>query len=273
MIGTYVLAPSLPQDKFTKNFNLLTCNQKYYIIYKLIKIQVIFAWFLQKNAVFLQKKVKKLQNGDITYNFYQNGLVEVESQNEILFSEIYDFEILDADILTLNNGFVALKLFGGKEEACIVLNDKFMELDFFENAIIEKTDDGYKVLIDFKDIAGHGLVKEYKIEDASNLVDEYSVYLKGRPNMPSNNNVVPLYFAECIKAKDYTLAKQLLCDELKDIAKKEHLTNYFGNFVYVDTDWFKNEKNILCFEYQKNKKNFVKKHIFVLQDGQIVNIR
>ena len=228
---------------------------------------------LQKNAVFLQKKVKKLQKADLFFSFYQNGLVEIESQNEILFSEIYDFEILDADILDLKNDFLALKLFGASDEACVVLNNKFMEIDFFENCLIEKTEQGYKVLIDLKDIAGHGLVKEYAISETSTLIDEYSVYLKGRPTMPSNVNIVPLFFVECIKAKDFTLAKNMLCEELKDSAKQEHLANFFGNFVAVDVDYFSNEKNILCFEYQKNQQKYIKKYAFLIKNDKILNIR
>lgn len=228
---------------------------------------------LQKNAVFLQKKVKKLQINEVFYNFYQNGLVEIESQEEILFSEIYDFEILDADILTLNNGFIALKLFGSKTEACIILNNNFIELDFYENSIIEKTEQGYKVLIDLKNIAGHGLVKEYAITESATLIDEYSVYLKGQPTIPTNSNIVPLFFAECIKSKDYNLAKNLLCDELKNSAKQEHLANFFGNFVSVDTDYWTNDKNVLCFEYQKNNINYIKKYTFSMQNNKILNIR
>lgn len=258
-------------DFVFENENLTTNNQNFKIVnYEPNKFLVEI---LQQNCVFLQKKIKKIKNNDAFYSFYQNGLVEIESQTEILFSEIYDFEILDAEILNLNNDFVAIKLFGESDEACIILNDKFIELDFFKNAIVEKTEQGFKVLIDIKDIARHGLVKEYQITETANLVDEYSVYLKGRPILPSNANVVPLFFAECIRAKDFSLAKNMLCDELKDSAKQEHLANFFGGFLSFDADCWTNEKNVLCFEYQKNNKKYIKKYTFALQNDKIVNIR
>ena len=82
------------------NENLLSDNQNLKIInYDKNKFLVKI---LQKNAVFLQKKVKKLQIDDIFFNFFQNGLMEIEAQNEILFSEIYDFEILDIVIYIIS---------------------------------------------------------------------------------------------------------------------------------------------------------------------------
>ena len=257
--------------EFSFTNNNLVCNNPH-IKVVCFEQNKYLVQILQQNSFFLQKKVKKIQLNNVFYNFYQNGLIEIESSNEMLFSEIYDFHIIDADVLPLNNGFVACKLFGAQQDACLILNNNFVEVDFAFNSIIEPTENGYKILTTVNDIARHGVVKNFVITNTATLHDEYSVYLKGRPIMPSNQNVVPLCFAQCIKAKDYVLAKSFLSEDLKAVAKPEHLANFFGDFVNVYTDIFNGDINTLCFEYQQNKNYYIKKYNFKLNSQKIVNI-
>lgn len=257
--------------EFTFKNNNLLCDNKNFKIIKYDENKFLVQ-ILQKNCNFLQKKVKKLQIDDAFFNFYQNGLIEIETKNEMLFTEIYDFEIVNAEVVILNNGYYALKLFGDSD-AVVVLNDKFFDVGFYQNSIIEKTEHGFKLLTDLKDIAKHGLVKEFKIQNGLELVEEYSVYLQGKPILPSNLSIIPLYFLECIKAKDYTMAKGFLCDDLKNTATQEHLINFFGDFTDILLNSFNNDSSVLCLEYCQNQLNFTKDYNFLIKDEKIYNIK
>jgi hypothetical protein len=227
---------------------------------------------LQKNACFLQKKCKKIEIDGLFYNFYQNGVVEIESEKELKFSAQYDIEISDAEVLELANGYKCIKLFGD-DNISVILNGNFFEEQCHTNSIVEKTETGYKLLTDLKDIAQHGLVKVFDTTNGIKLVDEYSVYLNGKPKTVANENIVPLFFAQCIKAQDYFAAKNLLAGGLKTSVSIEHLKNFFSNFVEVSTINFENKKNNLSFIYQKNGIFFAKTYNFSLENGFIKNIR
>lgn len=247
------------------------CNNKNIKVVKCQKNRFLLQ-ILQKNGCFLQKKVKKLCKNNFVFNFFENGLIEIETEDEIKFSKIFDCQILDARVDFLAGGFVAIGVVGGQSENVVLLSSNFVEVGFFENSVFEKTTSGCKILADLKDIAGHGLVRVFDFENGAKLVDEYAVYLSGNPKPPSNKNVLPVYFLECIKAKDFALAQKLLSPELCKVAKPKHLANYFGNFGAIYSNCFGQQSGEVWLEYFENKSSFAKKFCFQIEDEKICNI-
>ena len=224
------------------------------------------------NAV-LQKKVKKIYQSGVTYNFYQNGLVEVETESELKFSSKYNIMLSDAEVLELTNGYKVIKLFSGANCTSVVLNTDWFENLVFENSIVEQTENGFEVLVDMKDIAKHGIVKVFETTtDGLSLVDEYTVYLKGKPCNDISPYVLPLYFLQCIIAKDFKEAKNCLSEKLSQHASSEHLIQFFGDFKYAECTK-KSDKKICCnLTTNQNNKNVVKKYCFEIEHNKISNI-
>lgn len=227
-----------------------------------------------KNTNNLQKKCKKITKNGIFFNFYQNGVVEIEDENSLLFCEKFDVKIFDADVLELKNGCYCLKLYGENGvEKSVIIDNNFVSVLSFDSTVVETTERGFKVLTDLKDIACHGFVETFEIDDSIKKIDEYSVYLKGSPQKNFNENVLPVYFLQCIRANDFLEAKHCLSQELSGKAKNEHLKAYFGNFLDITT--FENKIYLV---YQSNFMNagsnnyFAKETIFKVANGKIVDI-
>lgn len=238
---------------------------------KLVKVKedLFFVKILPKNSHILQKKVKKIVKNDIFFNFYQSGLVEIETKNELLFSDFINIKIVDADVLELKNSFYAVKFFGENgAEMSIVFSNFFEPLFMFESVVLESIENGFKVLTNLYDIAGHGIVEVFEIGEDVKKVDEYTVYMTGEPKANVNPKTLPMYFLECIKAMDYALAKKCLSNTLSQKSKLEHIKAYFGNFV--DIDIF-NDKIYL--EYiDSDGSYFVKQYNFLIHNGKIEDI-
>lgn len=218
----------------------------------------------------MQEKTKKITINQIYFNFYCNGVVEIESDNNLLFCENFDFSIKNASVVELDKGYYALNLFSAENtEKTILINQSFASVMTFDNAIFEKTENGFKVLQQLFDIANHGLVQVYQFEDDIKLVDEYTVYIKNHALNKFSTQVLPIYFLQCVKANDFGEAKTCLADSIRQKVSNQGLKAYFGEFV-----------DILIFEggiylkYLTNTpQNYVtKKCQFALQDGKISKI-
>ena len=258
----YMFHANCEYDEFYKT------NSEQIKVIKLSDKKYIFK-FLLKNECFLQKKCKKIVKNEQIFNFYQNGLVEIETQNTLNFSKQYDFKIVDASVIELKNNYVALKLFGEyEEEKTIVLNDNFAEILLFDSAMIESNETGFKVLTNLYDIAGHGVVEVFEIDEDIKKVDEYTVYMQTTPQREFNLHVLPIYFLECIRARDYKEASSCLSTELKNKAKPEHLAQYFGDFVDIYV-----LENKIYLEYVDASNNyFARQFNFAISNDKISSI-
>lgn len=227
---------------------------------------------LKNNNKFSYKKIKKINNNDCIYNFYENGVVEIETNEHVKFSNMYNLCITDAEVVNLNNNFVGLKLFENENSTCIILNPEFYEVFRFENSILETTENGFKILKILNDVAQHGIVIEYDISEEINIADEYSVYLKNKPINDFNTAVLPMYFLQCIKAKDYKEAKTCLVEDLKQKVSIKHLENFFGNFIEIDYVDKKENQYECGLLYQEKNNFFVKNYLILIKNDKILNI-
>ena len=193
-----------------------------------------FLKFLYKKVNFFQKKVKKISKNANIFNIFNNGLIEIETADNLIFSKFFNFQVVDADFLELDKGCFAIKLFGeNQKDLSVVFNDNFEDEYCFDSSILERTENGFKVLTELYDIARHGFVEVFEIDNEIKKIDEYSVYLNGHSTNEFNDAVLPIYFLQSIRANDFVEAKKCLSEELLSIVKNEHLKSYFGNFSKV----------------------------------------
>lgn len=271
----------LPKLEFAQILNFEISFEKGNCFSKYEKMQVIkiedglyFLKIFVKNCTNHQKKCKKIVKNGLFFNFFENGYIEIENQDTLLFCEQFDFSILDAEVMELKNDAYCLKLFGkNNAEKSVIIDKNFVSVLSFDSAVEELTENGFKVLTDLHDIACHGLVEVFEVEEEISKVDEYSVYLKGSPVKKFNTNVLPIYFLQCVKANDFFEAKRCLSDELKNKATNENIKNYFGNFsdilafngktylVYHDSSYFDKFNNF-----------FAKEFSFKIANNQIIDI-
>lgn len=252
------------------NGEYITNNQRVKLVqYDFQNYQI----FLKQNFdAVMQKKVKKLVSNGATYNFYQNGLVEIETDSELKFSNKYNIMLTDAEVLEVKNNFKVLKLFSGIDCMVVVLNSEWFESMIFENSIVEKTENGFEILTYLNDIAQHGLVKVFETEPELRVVDEYSVYLKGKPFKDFCPQILPIYFLQCIKAQDYKEAKNCLSEKLSSGASSQHLASFFGKFEDIECTK-KTESQFCCnLILSQNKRHVSKKYCFEISNNKISNI-
>ena len=243
---------------FGENLQIVKMKEQQYILR-----------FLCKNECFLQKKCQKIVKNEQIFTFFQNGVVEIETENQVLFSQKYDFEIVNAEISELVNNYFVIKLFGkDEEEKSIVFNNNFAEIICLDSAVIEPTENGFKVLTNLHDVAGHGLVEIFSIDEDIKKIDEYAVYMNNAPNRDFNINILPLYFLQCIKSRDYEEAKRCLSQNLRAKAKIEHLAQYFGEFVNT----FVFDNNFYLEYIDAFNHHFAKKYNFRIEANRIQNI-
>lgn len=254
--------------KIVFNGTKFVCDDKFLHLVK-IDENLYFVKILTQNDCFFAKKVKKISKNGLFFNFFQNGVIEIENETELLYSEKNDIKIIDATVLQLKNNHYAIKLFGENEtEQTVVINNFFVPVLVFDSCVVESIEKGFKVLTNLYDIAGHGIVEVFEIDDDIKKTDEYTVYINGEPNKNKNVNVLPVFFLECIRAKDYTEAKKCLSSSLSQKAKLEHLKAYFGDFIGIDV--FNNK---IYLEYcDENECYFARQYNFLLKDEKIENI-
>ncbi|MBO7508474.1 MAG: hypothetical protein J6T39_02385 [Clostridia bacterium] len=241
-----------------KNFHTIKMGDNSYILK-----------FTTQNQCFLQKKCQKIKKNGYFFNFYQNGLVEIEDENNVLFCDETDFEILSAEVLELKNEFCAVKLFGkNNAERSVVFNQHFEPLFQFDTCILEATENGFKVLTNLKDIARHGLVEVFEIDEDVSKTNEYAVFMNEYAYNDFNIMVLPLYFMQCVRAGDYAEAKNCLTPKLQSRVKKEHLKQYFGEML----DRYVLENNFYVETTNSKGARIAKKFCFTLEDGKIGNI-
>lgn len=224
----------------------------------------------KKNSEFLQKKAKKIEKNGLFFNFFQNGTVEIESQNDLLFCENFDFEIANANVVELKNNFYALNMFSNQNtEKTVLINGSFASVMAFDNVIFEKTENGFKILREVFDVANHGIVERYEFADDIKKVDEYTVYMKNHPLNKFALQVLPIYFLQCVKANDFGEAKKYLVENIKSKVSNESLQNYFGDFVDILTF---DDKIYLRYYIEKANNFDTRLCKFAVSDGKIFKI-
>lgn len=230
----------------------------------------IYVLRLSNHAQTIQKIKKIVSNGKI-FSIFANGNVVAESENQLLLAENFDVLTVDASVTELANGFFAVNLaLEDGHSKTVIYNSNNVSILTFDNAILEATEQGFKVLIEPFDIASHGIVETYSLDETdAQKTDEYSVFLKNRPLPCPCQEVLPAYFLECVKANDFGEAKKCLNQQTSQKVKNEALKSYFGNFVDIV---FFDGKIFLTYDLQKKYNQVARQCNFLMQNGKISKI-
>lgn len=135
---------------------------------------------------------------------------------------------------------------------------------------INLIDDSLKILTDLHDDFHHGMVYDYRATDGTiKLADEYSVYLSDDKVIISEFNLA--HFMQCIRAKNFKLARQKLSPELNAMLDNSHLIEYFGTFDTAEINKYTKvvNPNVIVTKYQNKLQS---KFTFSLQNNIITNI-
>ncbi len=122
----------------------------------------------------------------------------------------------------------------------VLFNDFYNKLNISSSSI--------SVLTNLHDIAKHAILCTI----TKNEVCRKTVYEFSHPKLTPSPHLVPLAFLQALKVDNFNLCKHYLSQHLKDIATKESLKSFFGDFKSFDLD----KKNIVLFYADNSHKVF-----------------
>lgn len=212
------------------------------------------------------------ENCTIFYTRGDSGMVKVESKTDTL-----QFKF--------SKGIVTLNARANKEKILIwvenlnkknsiaqisLKNGKF-ELTRLENVdILEENDKVIKTLRNLHTVFHHGIVGEY----GSNLVGKYKLAkMDDKIFSQIDEKLVPYYFLDAVRVKDFDLAKSFLSPALSNVLDNNHLEKFFGDFKNFGQNLGEKifPEDIAIF-YEENDIQVAKLFHFELKDGKIENI-
>ena len=158
-------------------------------------------------------------------------------------------------------------LLSGEDKCMLVaLNTKTGKMKSFKGKEIEVKDNAFTVKQNFKDIAGHIITTQYKIDkEGLKRIGHEITFEKDRARIVSSDKTIPYAFLEAVKVEDYPLAYSYLSEQLQNSLPQEALQSYFGKiscFFHVEDDKF----------LLKNGDNKDLIALFSVSNGEIVDI-
>ncbi len=123
-------------------------------------------------------------------------------------------------------------------------------------------------------ILKHGLVKVFGLTtNAINLKEDYAVYLSKEEKVEiKNKKLIPIAFLECVEAKNFSLAKTFLTEDLKEKISDEHLQEFFGDFSKIEPISLTDNSCKVNLIYPENNINVAKNFCLTLKEEKIYNI-
>ncbi len=216
----------------------------------------------------------KLKNMQIA--IFDNGQYNLEITTK---TKIYKFtlseKIIDYKFEEYTQNETEFLILEGKttKKQCflLVLSSFFCNLEIVCD-YYERTKTSITTLTYQKDIAKHGVVQKYELqENHFVLKDEYTVFVDQTPHITKDSKVVPWAFAEAVNIGDIKLARSYLDNSLNAMLDDEHLVSFFGDYSEIKWNRYANSPNTLCFIYgEKNKR--AKTFQFEVKDNKICNI-
>ena len=224
-----------------------------------------------------QKVLEKIKvNNDLNIVLFDDGNENVEiSTKTSVYHHVLKEKILNPKCEYFqqnNNEFLFLT---GKtqknQDFLVIFNNFFCNLEISAD-IIETTRNEITVLNYQNDIAKHGIVQKYTLnENEFMLSDEYTVLLEGEALKTQDPKIIPWAFCEAINIKNTKLARFYLDKTLNSMLSDEHLLSFFGDYEEIKWNKYKDLENTICFVYGKEQK-ISKTFKFEIIEGKITNI-
>ena len=212
------------------------------------------------------------ENCTIFYARGDSGIVKVENKTDILqFRFSKGIATLDARA-SENKILIWAKNLNKKYSlAQISLKNSKFELERLENVdILEENGKIIKTFRNLHTTLGHGIVGEY----GPTLSGKYKLAKSGDKTFSHiEEKLVPYYFLDAVRVKDFDLARSFLSRELSKILDNKHLEMFFGNFKNFGQNLGENiyPDDVALF-YEENDIQIAKIFHFELKNGAIVNI-
>lgn len=212
------------------------------------------------------------ENCTIFYTRGNSGLVKVENKTDMLqFRFSKGIVALDA---RASKGKILIWAENMNKKYSIALisleNHKF-ELERLENVdILEENGKVIKTFRNLHTASGHGIVGEYGVA----LAGKYKLAKLGDKNSVNVNPIlVPYYFLDAIRVKDFDLARSYLSSALSQALDNKHLEKFFGEFKNFGQNLGENifPEDVALF-YDENDIQVAKVFHFELKDGKIADI-
>lgn len=232
-------------------------------------------FLLYENTLGEHTKKLTLQEGDVTifYSRGSTGLVKIENNSDILqFQFSKGINTLDAKA-SKNTIFIWAENDNKKYSIAIVSKDNNQfELKRLENVDLLEIDSNYiKTFRNLHTAIGHGIVGEYPIKT---LVGKYKlVKTENKPTFCSDEKLIPYYFLDAIKVKDFALARSYLSQSLSSNLDDIHLESFFDNFYDFGQNLGENifPEDVALF-YEQNGIKIAKIYHFSIEKGKIADI-
>lgn len=218
-------------------------------LYKLDSDNAIL--LLNENEKTEKKSLSFLSTAENDYELLQSEKLELRCANQPIYKA--NFIATNGNIDEREN--LIFVRFENKAEKRLIVLDKQNNILIKDTiSSLEYTENGFQTLLVLYDIHKQGLVKKYIVENNSlTLKEEYAVYINSQPKKLANSVYIPLAFFECIRAKNFSLAKKYLNSELNSKITNEHFVAYFGEFdIAIDCSKMF-DKNIFALLSNKNK--------------------
>lgn len=207
------------------------------------------------------------------YSFSNNNPFQIEcNENTLIFNAPPFKKIVSFNEKYQNASYhksydIIYALLSGEDKSMLVaLNTKTGKMKSFKGKEIEVKDNAFTVKQNFKDIAGHIITTQYKIDkEGLKRVGHEITFEKERARVVSCDKTLPYAFLEAIKVEDYSLAYSYLSESLQNSFPQEALSSYFGKiscFFHVEDNKF----------LLKNNENKILIAIFSISNGEIVDI-
>jgi len=272
-------SPSIPYlVKIQIKDNIPTCSNPYVEItdYEHTHFEIKF----NPMQVQIHKKAIMIDNiqlqDDIIVSIFDDGIynLEINTKNKLykfpLSEKILDYKF---DYYIENEtSFLVLEGKNPQNKCFLLVFSNFicnLEIvaDFIEHTKTEITVLNYQ-----NDIAKHGVVQKYKLDNSHFILsDEYTVFLDEKPHTPTDAKVVPWAFAEALNIGDTNLARTFLEKGLNNTLNDELLNTFFGDYNEIKWNRYLNEPDTLCFIYDGNPRK-TKTYRFEIINNKISNI-
>ena len=189
-------------------------------------------------------------------------------ENNKLKKQLTTYKITSAEISQIKNKITIKCLTQNDTYYIAILNIENLEIlqeilcDSFE-----ENNNEIKTLTRLNDFAFHGKINSFNFENG--IVDDYIVYINGKPETTDSFLLIPYAFLDAIKVGNYNLARTYLSHNLST-ASDSHLESYFGKIEEIFLDSYNLEnfkipyviKNEIGFEFVD----------FIVEENKIIEI-
>jgi hypothetical protein len=216
--------------------------------------------------------------GNILITVYQDSSCRIMLENnKLLLSHTIGKRIANIQIELLNyEDFSYLKIEGNTEDnkkyLLLISMHSYCVMREFTADKIEINSGVVEVLNNYDDMARHGIVTKYKLDDMTKELENYIVYTEENVPVPECEELIPYAFFEAVKIKNFNLARKFLSADLMQILDDQHINEFFGSFDEITYNKYaSNNKNTIALIYGEQIKH-IQIYKVTIFDNLIENI-